>query len=210
MKLFSIILTIAAFLFLSTTSRAQDENIRGIVRTANGVLVVWNEPGNNFTLEVKGKNFEPIQNKNVAFLLDGKFLQIVTALTSDFLTDAQRQQKLDDKGILTAHREWESKYLEGSIGDKLKLDSEFVSLSNGKTGLLWSFPVPENAGGTVDRQIFLTLVKGDRVMVLNGAVTPTINGAAVRKFLLDTVQTLRTSVNPLTQEDAQKLAGKAN
>ena len=114
MKFFAVTVVIIAT--LSTVSRAQNENIRGILRTATGLLVVWNEPGNNFTLDVKGSNFENIPTKDVAFLLDGKFLQVVSASTKDVLADSKRQQKLDDNEILIAHQTWETKYLKDDAG----------------------------------------------------------------------------------------------
>ena len=206
MKLFAFTLVIIAS--LATASRAQNENIRGILRTSTGVLVVWNEPGNNFTLDVKGSNFENIPTKDVAFLLDGKFLQVVTASTIDILADSKRQQKLDDNEILIAHQTWETKYVKDDAGATPKISSEFLKLSNGKTALLWSYRMSEKPGA--ERPVFLTVVKDDHVLELNGKITPTVTQTMARSFLLETIQTLKTTPNPLTQEDAQRLAGKAN
>lgn len=208
MKLLGVILVIIAT--LSTVSRAQNENIRGIVQTANGVLVVWNEPGNNFTLEAKGSNFENIPNQNVAFMLGGKFLQVVTASTNEILADSQGQQKPGDNEILIAHQVWETKYIKDETGMKPKINSEFLKLSNGKTALLWSYRMSDKPGEKVERQVFLTVVKGEQVLVLNGKITPATTEPAVRAFLLDTLQTLRTSTGPLSQDDAQRLARTPN
>ena len=206
MKFFAVTLVIIAA--LSTVSRAQDENIRGIVRTAAGVLIVWNEPGNNFTLEAKGTNFENLTNADVAFHLDGKFLQVVSASTNDVLAESKPQEKLDDNAILIAHQIWETKYLKDDAGMKPKISSEFIKLSNGKTALLWSYRMSEKPGA--ERPVFLTVVKDDHVLELNGKITQTVTQAAVRSFLMQTVETLKTSPKPLTQEEAQRLAGKAN
>jgi len=206
MKILAV--TIVMIAALSTVSRAQDENIRGILQTAKGVLVVWNEPGNNFTLEAKGTNFEQITNANIAFHLDGKFLQVVTVSTTDVLADSKRQQKLDDNELLIAHQTWETKYLKDDAGAAPKISSEFIKLSNGKTALLWSYRMSEKAGA--ERPVFLTVVKDDHVLELNGKITPTVTQMAARNFLLETIQTLKTSPTPLSQTDAQKLAGRAN
>jgi len=206
MKFLAITLVIIAT--LSTVSRAQNENIRGILRTPTGLLVVWNEPGNNFTLDVKGSNFENIPNQDVAFLLDGKFLQVVSASTKDVLADSKRQQKLDDNEILIAHQTWETKYLKDDAGATPKISSEFIKLSNGKTALLWSYRMSEKPGA--ERPVFLTVVKDDHVLELNGKITPTVSQTAARNFLLETIQTLKTSPNPLSQADAQRLARTPN
>jgi hypothetical protein len=206
MKFFALSLVIIAT--LSTVSRAQNENIRGILRTSTGVLVVWNEPGNNFTLDVKGSNFENIPNQDVAFLLDGKFLQVVSASTKDVLADSKRQQKLDDNEILIAHQTWETKYLKDDAGAAPKISSEFIKLLNGKTALLWSYRMSEKPGA--ERPVFLTVVKDDHVLELNGKITATVTQTAARNFLIETIQTLKTSPTPLSQADAQRLAGKAN
>ena len=206
MKILAV--TIVMIAALSTVSRAQDENIRGILQTAKGVLVVWNEPGNNFTLEAKGTNFEQITNANIAFHLDGKFLQVVTVSTTDVLADSKRQQKLDDNELLIAHQTWETKYLKDDAGAAPKVSSEFIKLSSGKTALLWSYRMSEKPGA--ERPVFLTVVKDDHVLELNGKVTQTVTQTAARNFLLETMQTLKTTPNPLTQEDAQRLAKTPN
>ncbi|PYT01030.1 MAG: hypothetical protein DMF63_05035 [Acidobacteria bacterium] len=206
MKFFAVTLVIIAA--LSTVLSAQNENIRGIVRTASGVLVVWNEPGNNFTLDVKGSDFESIPNTQVAFLLDGKFLQVVTAATSDVLAESQAQKKLDDNDLLIAHQTWETKYVKNDAGSKPKISSEFIKLSNGKTALLWSYRMSEKTDE--ERPVFLTVVKDDHILELNGKITTKVTQTVTRNFLLETIQTLKTSTNPLTQEEAQRRARKPN
>jgi len=197
-------------LLLPATLCAQDENIRGAVVTRTGLLIVWNEPHNNFTIEVKAKTFEQVKNKNLAFLVDGKFLQVVTAFTGDFISDIQKQQQPDEKTILLSHRDWESKYLEQTVGEPLKVDSEAISLANGKPALFWSFLVPEKDRAKVKRQVFLTVCKGESVLVLNGAVTPEVSEQAVRQFLLETINTLRIRERPLSRAEAVELATTVN
>jgi hypothetical protein len=206
MKFFALTLVIIAA--LSTVSRAQNENVRGILQTANGVLVVWNEPGNNFTLEAKGAKFENIPDQNVAFLMDGKFLQVVVASVSDVLADSPPRQKPDDNQILIAHQTWETKYIKDDAGMYPKISSEFLKLSNGKTALLWGYRMSEKQGA--ERPIFLTVVNGDHVLELNGKITRSVSQTAARSFLLETIQTVKTSPGPLSQQDAQRLAKTPN
>ncbi|MGB7203696.1 MAG: hypothetical protein WBD16_15735 [Pyrinomonadaceae bacterium] len=203
-----IALLLHAFFPLFAT--AQDENVRGAIQTQTGLFIIWNEPNNNFTIEVTGKVVERIPNKNLAFLIDGKFLQIVTAFKKDFLSDKQKEQKLDEKSILSAHLSWESTYLEKTIGEKLEINSEAITLSNSKNAVLWSFLVPKKDQGEVKRQVFLTTVKDESVLVLNGAVTSKVGEDAVRQFLLQTATTLTIRSKPLTLNEAKELASKMN
>ena len=200
------IVSLLFLVFVPTVLRAQDENVRGAIATRTGLLIIWNEPENNFTIEIKGKTVERVPNKNLAFLIDGKFLQIVTAHNDDFLTDGQKQQKLDEKTILLTHRNWESKFLEDTVGEKLAVDSEEISLVNSKAALLWSFLVPQKDRDKVKRQVFLSTCKGSSVLVLNGAVTSDVDENAVRRFLLETVATLKIREKPLSQKEAVELA----
>jgi hypothetical protein len=157
-----------------------------------------------------GTKVERVPNRNLAFLFDGKFLQIVTALKKDFLTESQKQQQMDESSTLAAHQDWETKYLETVVGEKIKVDSEKIRLSNNKDALLWSFRVPDKDQGKVKRQVFLTVVKGESILVLNGAETPTVDLDTARRFLLESVATLKISDKPLTQDEAKKLASKSN
>ena len=208
-NLHKTILLASFLLALSTASFAQDQNIRGAVKSRDGLLIVWNEPDNNFTLYVKSISIEPIPNRNLAFLFDDKFLQIVSAQKNDFLTDAQKKQSLDEAAVLSAHRDWESNYLSGELGEKLKIESEQIKLSNGKPALIWSFVPPKNSG-TVKKQVFITVASRVAIVVLNGASTATVSEQAVRTFLLDTINTLHLTEKPLSQADAVKMASKKN
>lgn len=206
--------TIVVFLLLLVLaphfSYAQDENVRGAIATGSGLLIVWNEPQNNFTIGIKGKAVRPVPNTNLAFLIDGKFIQVVTAFNKDFLTNSQKLQKLDEKALLLAHRDWESKYMEDTVGEKLAIDSEEMLLTNGKPALLWSFATPERDREKVRRQVFLSVCKGESILVLNGAETPEIDKDTVRRFLLETVLTLKIREKPLSRVEAMELASKAN
>jgi len=64
------------------------------------------------------------------------------------------------------------------------------------------------AGRDVKKQIYLSVVKGNFVFMLNGAVTEKASEAVVKQMLLDTLQTLKPSETPIdfkkTQESIQR------
>src|SRR5262249_25142573 len=139
--------------------------------------------------------------ERVQFSVDGMFLQILTAPIKNFMEDSTRQ-KLDDRAILEAHRDWEVKFMESEYKEKLKVESSWQKLSNGKDALAWGINVPESARSNVKKQVSLTAVKGDHVMMLGGVVTDTIEEQTSRQMLLNTIETLKVSDKPI---DLRKL-----
>ena len=173
----------------------------GAIKTAGGYLAVWNQPNNYYTLEITGKDVQQTSSEHKHFSVDGMFLQIVDAPISDFVQAAQRQSQ-NDKAILEAHREWEAKFLEEAYKSKLKTESSWQKLTNGKDALLWFAGIPEGIKTNVKKQVYLTVVKGDYVLLLGGAVTDTDTDDAVKQLLLKTIETLKPSDKPT---DLQKM-----
>jgi hypothetical protein len=153
-----------------------------LITTADGVLFVWNVHELHFTLAVKGKDIKRVNDPDHIFLnVDGKILQIQAA----------------------ENRDWESKYIEGLLKSKLALHSFSVNTSVLGTASLWEFDMPEGMNAEVKMQLYVTVVRGDYVVMLNGEATTTTSEAEVRKFLLDTFATLKISSDPF---DVQKLS----
>lgn len=173
------------------------------ITTGDGVVFVWNAHGLFFSLAIKGKEIKPLEDPDHTFLsVDGRVLQIQTAAITNFAPDAQ-EKKLDDKAILAAHRDWESKYIEDLIHGKLKVRTFNAKLSNGNDALMWQFDMPPGLNAAAQKQLYLTLVLKDHVLMLNSESTADISDADGRKFLLDTIATLKVSPTPI---DVKQLA----
>jgi len=197
-----LVKTLAAFIVgnLATLYQSPQEDFRsGAIKTSSGYVLVWNQPNNYYVLEIKGKDVRQTSNERKFFSVDGMFLQIVDAPVTDFV---QAGTKLDDKAILTAHRDWETQFMESSYKAKLKVESSWQKLTNGKDALLWLATVPENTPGNVKKQVYLTVVQGDYVLVLGGAVTDTTTESAAQQLLVSTIATVKTSDKPT---DLQKV-----
>jgi hypothetical protein len=181
----------------------QDPPAIAAIKTVDGYLLVWNRPDIHFTVLIKGKDIKPLNSsERVFFQVDGMMFQIQLASISEFAPEA-KEKKLDDKTILAAHRDWESKYAEEMLGGALKVESSSTKLSNGAEALLWQYDMPEAMKVEAKKQVYLTVVSGDNVIVLNSAVTPKVSEDQARKLLQDTVATLKTSPDPI---DVKKLA----
>jgi hypothetical protein len=68
---------------------------------------------------------------------------------------------------------------------------------------LWEFDMPEGINAEVKAQLYVTVVRGDYVLMLNCEATTSTPKVEVRKFLLDTIATLKTSSDPI---DVHKLS----
>ena len=166
------------------------------VKTNDGYIVVWNQPGIHFTLELKGKNVSPINSApagTIAFNIDGVVLQVQSAAISDFAKNAKKQ-KLSDQAILEAHRDWESQYQQQAVGTKLNVSSSPQQLSSGSQALLWKFDMPKPKSG---EQMYLTTVSGSQVIILNAFVPRKPAESGVQRLLLDTMSTVKPSQRPI-------------
>lgn len=168
-----------------------------------GILFVWNRPDIHFTLTVKGKEIKPLNDSDhIFFNVDGKVLQIQLASISDFAPDA-KEKKLDDKSILAAHRNWETKFIEGLLHSKIRVQTFNPKLSNGSDASLWQFDMPEGMNAEAKKQLYLTIVRNNYVLLLNSAASDTVSAEGARRFLLDTIATLKISPTTI---DVKKLS----
>ena len=193
--------------FSLTTFRAvaqQDRFTSGIIKTDGGVLLVWNEPENYYTLEIKGEKVVSASSERLILIVDHKFLQILTVQTHSFIKDEHARKQADQKFILTSHRDWEAQRIENTIKEKLNVQSSWQKLSNGKEALLWEYDMQAQAGRDVKKQMYLSVVKGNFVFMLNGAVTEKTSEAVVKQMLIDTLSTLKPSETPIDFKKAQE------
>lgn len=209
MKNVKIIAFACLILFIAALNLfAQDDEQSGMVKTKDGFLVVWNEPGNNFTIEIKGNEIRPASNEQgLLFFVEDKFLQIKTVAKKEFLKESSGQ---DDKAVLTAHRDWETDYLNGVFQETIKVNSSWQKLPNGKDALLWDFDMPAKLQSDAKKQIYLVIPKGDYILLLNSVVTDNLNEEAIKKFLIDTLTTLKTSGKPISLKTIQEQVLKDN
>ena len=78
------------------------------IKTPYGYLFISNSSEKSFTLEIRGKEIEVInEGNNRIFIVDEKLLNIVQADTKDFVS---ANEKLTEEQILEKHKIWESEY----------------------------------------------------------------------------------------------------
>jgi hypothetical protein len=119
----SIYISLSLVLFLFSTAAAQtSEEPSGLIKTADGILVVSNEPGNLYTMEIRGKTIAPVPDHALWFTVDGNFFQIVTATKAHFLI-GQSYKGLIENELLTANQKCESDYIAQTLNRKLNVRS---------------------------------------------------------------------------------------
>ncbi|MEP6570076.1 MAG: hypothetical protein ABJC10_09900 [Acidobacteriota bacterium] len=85
-----------------------------------------------------------------------------------------------------------------------------TKLSNGSDALLWQFDMPEGMNAEAQKQLYLTLVAKDYVLMLNSESTSAVPEADERKFLLDTIATLKVSPTPIDVKQLSESIRTAN
>jgi hypothetical protein len=173
------------------------------IKIDEGILFVWNARDLYLTLLIKGKEIKPLNNpEHIFFTVDGKVLQIQLVLINNFAPNA-KEKKLDHRSILAAHRDWEAKFIENLVNSKLKVQIFNARLSNGSDASMWQFDMPEGMNAQAKKQLYLTLVSKDYVLMLNSEATDSFSDGEGRKFLLETIGTLKFSPAPI---DVKKLS----
>ena len=195
----------ALLTFISTASVSAitqtDGNGTAAIKTNDGFVIVWNQADIHFTLALKGKDVRPMGSPgtgSVAFNVDGVVFQLQTVAISEFLKNVKKQ-KLSDQAILIAHLDWETQYLEQTAGTKLNVTTAPQQLSSGSQALIWKYDRPKTRGS---EQMYLTMVSGSSVVILNGVVSERNPASAVQQLLLNTISTLKVSARPI---DVMKL-----
>ena len=178
------------------------------IKTDDGILFISNRPESSFMVRIKGKEITPLNDPDhIFFNVDGKVLQIQTALISEFAPDAN-EKKFDDKSILDAHRDWETKYLEGVMKSKLKVQLFKAKLRDGGEAALWQFDMPAQLSADARKQIYVTVVTKPFVLLLNSVATATVSDEVARAFLLETLATLKISSTPIDVKKVSESVGK--
>jgi len=168
------------------------------IKTAYGYLFISNTSEKSFTLEIRGKEVEVInEGNNRMFVVDEKLLNIVQADTKSFIS---ANEKLTEEQILEKHKVWESEYRSQAFKTKLELKIEPATVKDFKT-MFWGYARPL-ANEEYDRDYLLTKVVGKDILALNTSLYIGEKLPDYQKFLVDTLSTLKISDEPF---DVQKL-----
>jgi hypothetical protein len=168
-----------------------------VIQTEHGYKLVSDGSGKPFTVEISGKEVrqQHLDVDPLIFSVDKMVLQVVCPEINGFL-NAGKRKKMDDRGVLTFHRDFEAEYLEESNQTKFNIESSWRTLENGREALLWTFKMPADRTKNVTEQIYLTTLAGNRVLMLVTSLTAQTDREASIQLLLNTASTLKMTGKP--------------
>lgn len=176
------------------------------VKTTDGVRVVWDRPDLKFTVGIPGKKIEPLEHPEHFFLkVDGTPIQIQAAHRDRIFS---KPVEISPKGLLLAHRDWEDRNLEKALGAELTPASDLILLADETEALFWSYRMPKGMDAEVVKQLYLTRVAGDHVVVLNGALLKGKKEDELRKTLVAAANRFHAGAAPEGAAEQEKPAGK--
>jgi hypothetical protein len=149
---------IAVFLLLTCSFASAEYTM---FKSKAGVLVISDNPGLYFLLDVPGENFRPVGMNEApypALEADGYFLQIVPGTVSEL----KMPEGASDRDILTAQYKYETDFHKISPQDA---PMELSTLTNGKSCITWSM----TPNGTEHKHYFLCFRSDDRVISICAA-----------------------------------------
>lgn len=173
-----------------------------VLATGNGALVVWNESKAHLTVEFVADKIEPTQVGGVALLLDGRFFQLTMVDPDEF--DAGN---LKGTAVLEKHMQFEGDYWNSQVGTKLPRQVITPKEPLPPDTMIWEIEWPaelrKSGEVTAVKNLFLTSVAGDRVMVVS---TPVMKGESVEDrlaYLRQVADSIRISATPVLAKDVQ-------
>ena len=200
------ILLVAAIALLGTNVFAQPATVEGNkikvataadappiekLKTAKGLLVISNEPGNVFSFEIRGKKISSLPGGPLRFSVDGKYLELFQHDKAPFVAAANKKD-LTELAVLEWHRQWYSDQIAKTFGVKLDIESIPLKIKGDKDVLKWSFPMPPEAGyKNLKRQAYLSIVHGDKILMFNSVwTTEVVEYKEISQLLWNTMTTL--------------------
>jgi hypothetical protein len=177
MKPFILFLRIAAVVF--TTNVAPQSLVR-----CNDKVTYWVIPDGKYYYTVKLRGDIDLSHQHDILNVDDKALQYTLADTSRYTN------KENDESILVRYITEETIYLRSKFNtSSLNSYREIISLSSGKTAVLWYFELPEGKNKEVMAQLFANVVIGNRIFGLGSPLFAGEDFDALRVFLTEGIAT---------------------
>jgi len=158
-------------------------------KSRKGMLVVSNNPGLHFLLDVPGESFRPVGVNEApypALEADGYFLQIVPGTVAELKMSANAS----DRDILAAQYKYETDFQKTSPENA---PMKISTLPNGKACITWSM-IPN---GTTHKHYFLCFRSDDRIISICAADIAEPKPTAPFQFLESIAESFFRSPNQL-------------
>jgi hypothetical protein len=156
-------------------------------------MVIWNESKSHFMLELPGQKIRQSNTEGLALFVDEHLVNIVLSDPADFAAG-----EVSPKAILDQHMQYELKHWESTVGMPMPSTVHTRGQSQENTYMLWDLQWPEQArqkvkgdgGKAALKQLFLSAVAGDRVVVVGRVVLEGESEEAAVQYLLAVARSL--------------------
>lgn len=182
-----------------------------VIQTEKGYLIVNNRETDSYTLEFRGIEFDPQDGDHPVFTIDDRLVQIVSVPKKNYWTPkANAKGEPSDDDLLEAHKIWERDYLAGALKARLSVTSEIFDIERKRKVMYWSFAMPKELESDFSHQIFLTTLIGKDVLGLNASPKTAAEQRAYRDYLVESMNTLKTSSKPFNIKELEVLYKKGD
>jgi hypothetical protein len=202
MKTICLLVTCALALVVSIS--AQDAELASVKKTSRGFLVVSNEPGNYYSVVIKGNIIKQDPDCPVCLMVDEKPFELLAVPKKAFVKDPVG---LDDMALLLAYKNWETRSLSNLYDETFNPTTVWTKLADGNRAVVWSYDKPPRFEGDKDivSRFALATVKGDHLLLMDISVDKNSDARKTEQFLVDTMSSLRTSNKKITFEEVSAL-----
>ncbi len=208
-----VIFSFVVFLLCVLPLKPQTLNYEGefsMLKSNNGVLLIYNAAKNSFMLEIHCKDIKEIDAQDMIFLVDGKVLQITPVPITVFYPD---EKPISEIQILEKHVNFEVDYAKSVNGEKVQANIKKFDLNKERMCFAWDYRMPKKLDDTatqsVRKQFFLNTKLEDIVLMLSSVATLKDNDKKIQEFLKKTMSSLKTSeTNFNIEELRESLKGK--
>lgn len=152
----------------------------------------WVIPDDNCYYTIKLKGDIGLSRQHDILNVNEKALQYV-------LLDKNRYSVKDsnDESVLLKYTAIEAAYLRGKFSaPSLNINTETITLSSGKSAILWYFELPEGKNTAIVAQIFASTVLGNKIFGLGSPLFSGEDFDTLRLFLLDALNDTAAVISP--------------
>lgn len=193
-KIFLLVIIVLSFI---TSANAQLQKYEGefsMIRTKEGIMVIYNADENSFTVDISCKEIKEIDSQDMIFLVDNKVLQFTTIPTDMFNPENKPMTELD---MLVNQMEFEQNYVKSMYGDQINFREKKFTLKNGRVCYAWDYRMPrkmeDTTSNTVRKQFSINTNVNKMVVMISSVATLKDNDKKIQDFLKKVVSGLKPS-----------------
>jgi len=174
-----------------------------VLRTPTGYVVLGNESRAHFTFALPGQTIRSSNLEGMAFFIDERLYQVLIVDPTSFAPG-----EVSAKAILDRHMQYEVGHWQSTIGTELPSVVHARDDSTERSYMLWEIQWTEQARqkakAQAAKQLFLSAIAGDRVVVISRTVLEGEDAGSALSDLSAAARSLVVKDAPITVEAIQK------